>query len=219
MAYQSLGTVAAHTGISWNVEQFKGITWNTMVSWSVCLGSSLIMLEHHGTSRNPMNNYDVSWSALEVREYTGVLLNIEEYAGMPYVMISRAAESPDTTLGRSSTTLGIFLYRRKGASAPKPRSVCVGSALNILEYTENRRISRNIMERHEKSRCHGLPWKLTEYTGISLNIEEHDGMAYVVISCIAESPITPLGLASTTLGIFLYRRRGASAPEPPWPQK
>ena len=151
MAYQSLGTVAAHTGISWNVEQFNGITWNAMVSWSVCLGSSLIMLEHHGTSRNPMNNYDVSWSALEVREYTGVLLNIEEYAGMPYVMISCAAESPDTTLGRSSTTLGIFLYRRKGASAPKPRSVCLGSSLNILEYTENRRISRNIMERHEKS--------------------------------------------------------------------
>ena len=138
-------------------------------------------------------------------------MNIEEYAGMPYVMISRAAESPDTTLGRSSTTLGIFLYRRKGASAPKPRSVCLGSALNILEYTENRRISRNIMERHEKTGCHG--------TGISLNIEEHDGMAYVVISCIAESPITPLGLASTTLGIFLYRRRGASAPEPPSPQK
>ena len=78
-------------------------------------------------------------------------MNIEEYAGMPYVMISRAAESPDTTLGRSSTTLGIFLYRRKGASAPKPRSVCLGSALNILEYTENRRISRNIVERHEKS--------------------------------------------------------------------
>ncbi len=92
-------------------------------------------------------------------------------------------------------------------------------SLNILEYTENRRISRNIMERHEKSWCHGLPWKLTEYTGISLNIEEHDGMAYVVISCIAESPITPLGLASTTLGIFLYRRREASAPEPPSPQK
>ena len=68
VAYQSLGTVTAHTGISWNVEQFNGITWNTMVSWSVCLGSSLIMLEHHGTSRNPMNNYDVSWSALEVSE-------------------------------------------------------------------------------------------------------------------------------------------------------
>ena len=66
MAYQSLGTVTAHTGISWNVEQFNGITWNTMVSWSVCLGSSLIMLEHHGTSQNPMNDYDVSWSALVV---------------------------------------------------------------------------------------------------------------------------------------------------------
>ena len=144
MEYQSLGTVAARTGISWNVEHFDGIRWNTMASWSVCLGSSLIMLEHH--PRNPTNNYDVS-----VRERTGVLLNIEKYAGMPYVMISRAAESPDTTLGRSSTTLGIFLYRRKGASAPKPRSVCLGSALNILEYTENRRISRNIMERHEET--------------------------------------------------------------------
>ena len=148
------------------------------------------------------------------------------------------------------------------------------------------------MERHEKSWCHGLPWKLTEYTGISRwkshntprprkhyfgdisvspeggigsraalakkirkrlphqttrgmswnNAEHHDvmvcrgsslnilyiieylgtswnGILIVVISCIAESPKTPLGLSRTTLGIFLYRRQGASAPEPPLPQK
>ena len=50
---------------------------------------------------------------------------------------------------------------------------------------------------------------------IMLNIEEHTGMAYVVISCIAESPKTPLGLSSTTLGIFLYRRRGHRHPSHP----
>ena len=68
------GRCTYSTGISWNVEQFNGITWNTMVSWSVCLGSSLIMLEHHGTSRNPMNDYDVLtygllWKFVNILEY------------------------------------------------------------------------------------------------------------------------------------------------------
>ena len=49
--YRSVGKVIAYTGISWSVEQFSGIIWNTMISWFVCLGSSLTILEYHGISR------------------------------------------------------------------------------------------------------------------------------------------------------------------------
>ena len=70
---------------------------------------------------------------------------------------------------------------------------------NTLKIVEYRGISWNAMKNHDVMVC----------LGSSLNILEYH----------ADSPITPLGLASTTLGIFLYRRRGASAPEPPSPQK
>ena len=149
-------------------------------------------------------NIMMPWSALEGR------LHILEYHGISSSIVESLGISWCHGLG---SWLHVLEYH--GIS----RNILEQRGVSVLENTENRRISRNIMERHEKSWCHGLPWQLTEYTGISLNIEEHDGMAYVVISCIAESPITPLGLASTTLGIFLYRRRGASAPEPPSPQK
>ena len=41
-------------------------------------------------------------------------------------------------------------------------------------------------------------------------------MVYVVISCIAE---LALSLSNTTLGMSLYRRKGAVAPGPPLPQE
>ena len=41
-------------------------------------------------------------------------------------------------------------------------------------------------------------------------------MVYVVISCIAE---LTLSLSNTTLGMSLYRRKGALAPGPPLPQE
>ena len=52
--------------------------------------------------------------------------------------------------------------------------------------------------------------------GSSLNIQEYHGMVYVVISCIAE---LTLSLSNTTLGMSLYRRKGALAPGPPLPQE
>ena len=45
--------------------------------------------------------------------------------------------------------------------------------------------------------------------GSSLNIQEYYGMVYVVRSCIAE---LTLSLSNTTLGMSLYRRKGALAP-------
>ena len=44
--------------------------------------------------------------------------------------------------------------------------------------------------------------------GSSLNIQEYHGMVYVVISCIAE---LPLSLSNATLGMSLYRWKGAWA--------
>ena len=48
--YQSVGKVTTYTGISWSVEQFSGIIWNTMISWFVCLGSYWNIMEYLGAS-------------------------------------------------------------------------------------------------------------------------------------------------------------------------
>ena len=110
--YQSVGKVTAYTGISWSVEQFSGSTWNAMISWAA--------LEAHWLYWNIIECWEALWDTMENDDVVvclGSSLNIQEYHGMVYVVISCIAE---LTLSLSNTTLGMSLYRRKGALAPGP---------------------------------------------------------------------------------------------------
>ncbi len=80
--YRSVGKVIAYTGISWSVEQFSGIIWSTMISWFVCLGSSLTILEYHGISRGIIEHNENSCNGLpwKLVEYNAeILRNIMEW--------------------------------------------------------------------------------------------------------------------------------------------
>ena len=61
-----MGKVTAY-GISWIVEQFSGSTWNAMISWFVCLGSSLTMLEYHGISRGTIEHNENACNGLPLK--------------------------------------------------------------------------------------------------------------------------------------------------------